>query len=147
MPHAFAFNRVHVIFSTRERRPTIVPAIRDDLHAYVRGIARNYNVDLLAIGGVADHVHLLIDLPPKLALADCVRALKANSSKWMNENGRRFAWQRGYAAFSVSESNLQAVSEYIRAQETHHGKRSFEEELKILFEKHGIKFDPAIHLD
>jgi hypothetical protein len=108
----------------------------------MRGIARNYQIDFEAIGGTANHVHILLALPPKLSLSDAMRALKANSSKWMNENGHRFAWQEGYAALSVSASNLQQVAAYVRNQPEHHRNRTFEEELLVLLKKHGIEAHP-----
>jgi len=95
-----------------------------------------------AIGGVEDHIHLLVEVPPMLAVAAAVRTIKSNSSKWVNELDRRFAWQKGYAAFSVSASNIQAVERYIGRQEEHHRKISYEDELIALLRKHGITFDP-----
>ncbi len=138
MSHAYVRNHLHVVFSTRDRRHVIRPPVRETLWAYMRDICRNYGLDLEAIGGTEDHVHLLIALPPKLSLADAVRVVKANSSKWMSENGHWFSWQEGYAAFSVSASNLAAVCEYIRTQEEHHQGRTFEKELEALLLKHGI---------
>ncbi len=143
MPHALVLNDIHLIFSTRGRRKKIVEPIRETLWAYIRGIARNYQIDLIAIGGMEDHVHMLIRLPAKLSLANAVRAIKANSSKWMNETGHLFGWQSGYSAFSVSHSNENAVVAYIHDQAAHHAKHSFEEELRAFFEKHGTTFDPG----
>jgi REP element-mobilizing transposase RayT len=143
MSHAYARNHVHVIFGTSGRSPTIKPPVQEKLWAYIRGIARNYEMDLEAIGGTENHVHLLIALPRKLSLAHALRAIKANSSKWMNENGHLFSWQKGYAAFSVSASLVEAVGEYIRNQPEHHKKRTFEEEFLALLKKHGIAADPA----
>jgi len=100
-------------------------------------------MDLEAIGGTDNHVHLLLVLPPKLSLSHAMRAIKANSSKWMNENGHLFAWQEGYAAFSVSASLVEAVGEYIRNQPEHHKKRTFEQEFLALLKKHGIVADSA----
>ena len=143
MSHAYARNHLHIIFGTRGRRASIKPAVQENLWAYTRGIARNYKMDLEAIGGTENHVHLLIVLPPKLSLSAAIRAIKANSSKWMNENGHLFAWQEGYAAFSVSASLVGTVSEYIRKQPEHHKKMSFEQEFLALLKKHGIAADPA----
>lgn len=143
MSHAYARNHLHIIFGTKDRRPTIKPPVQEKLWAYIRGIARNYQMDLEAIGGTENHVHLLLALPPKLSLSHALRAIKANSSKWMNENGHPFAWQEGYAAFSVSESLREAVAEYIRNQPEHHKRRSFEQEFLALLKKHGIAADPA----
>ncbi len=143
MSHAYARNHLHIIFGTKGRRASIKPPVQENLWAYIRGIARNYNMDLEAIGGTDNHVHLLIALPPKLSLSHALRAIKANSSKWMNENGHVFAWQEGYAAFSVSASLVGTVAEYIRNQPEHHKKRTFEQEFLALLKKHGIVADPA----
>ena len=143
MPHAMVLNDIHVIFSTHGRRKKIVEPVREKLWAYIRGIYRNYQVDLLAINGTEDHVHMLIRLPAKLALANVVRAVKANSSKWMNESGHFFSWQAGYSAFSVSLSKEKTVVGYIQDQAAHHAKQSFEEELEAFYVKHGLHFDAA----
>jgi len=98
------------------------------------------------IGGVEDHVHLLFHLPPSLALARAITLFKSNSSKWINQSVRKFAWQEGYGAFSVSASNLTAVVRYIQNQEVHHRKISFENEYLALLKKHGVEFDPKYFL-
>jgi REP element-mobilizing transposase RayT len=95
----------------------------------------------IAINGMSDHAHVLFHLPPTVALAKAVQLIKTNSSKWMNEHGRRFAWQDGYAAFSVSVSNTATVAKYIRNQEQHHHKMTFEQEYRALLKKHGIEPD------
>jgi REP element-mobilizing transposase RayT len=142
MSHAYARNYVHVTFAVKDRRRVIKPAIQPGLWARIADIARSYGVDVGAVSGAEDHVHVLMNLPPKIALATVVRAVKQGSSKWMNENGHLFHWQVGYAAFSVSVSNLAAVDEYVRNQTEHHRKRSFEEEFAALLKKHGIEFTP-----
>jgi putative transposase len=142
MSHAYARNYVHVIFATRGRRRIIRPEIQPNLWAYIRGIARNYDTDLLAIGGTDDHIHLLIALPPKLSLSNAMRAIKANSSKWMNESGHLFSWQDGYGASSVSTSQLSVVGRYIHDQPEHHKRRGFEEEFTAFLVKNGIEFRP-----
>ncbi|MGZ4833731.1 MAG: IS200/IS605 family transposase [Terriglobales bacterium] len=142
MSHAYARNYIHLIFGTKDRRPRIKPAFEPKLYAYLRGIAREYLIDVLEIGGGEEHVHMLLNLPPKVSLATAVRVLKANSSKWMNENGHLFAWQQGYAALSVSVSNLDSVIEYIRRQPEHHKKRDFASEYTAFLRKHGIEFTP-----
>jgi putative transposase len=141
MSHAYARNYLHIVFSTSGRRKLLRAELQPRLWGYMRGIAKNYEMDLLAIGGIEDHVHLLVALPPKLSLSDAIRAFKANSSKWMKESGRRFSWQAGYGAFSVSTLQLGAVREYIRNQAIHHRRRGFEEEFTALLKKHGIAFD------
>jgi REP element-mobilizing transposase RayT len=112
------------------------------LWSYMAGIARNHNFLVLANGGMDDHVHLLIQLHPVLALANAVSLLKANSSTWMKDHGLNFSWQEGYGAFSVSASTMAAVKRYIANQEKHHRKRTFEDEFISLLEKHGIEYDP-----
>lgn len=113
------------------------------MHEYLGGIARGIECIAIEVGGVADHVHMLARVHPSVAVADLVRVLKANSSKWMHEEigETEFAWQRGYAAFSVSQSNADAVWAYIRRQEAHHLKRGFKEELIGFFARHGVSCD------
>jgi REP element-mobilizing transposase RayT len=106
------------------------------------GICRNHALAAIAINGTGNHTHALFHLPRSMTLSKAVNLLKANSSRWMNEHGRDFAWQDGYGAFSVSESNTEAVVKYIRDQEKHHRKVSFEEEYLKFLKKHGIEFDP-----
>lgn len=135
---------VHVVFSTKERHPWIADDMRTDLHGYLGGIARNIDAIPLIVGGVADHIHALIALPTKLSVADLVRTLKSNSSSWVHERWpqRLFQWQNGYGAFSVSESNKDAVVRYIENQAEHHRQRSFQEEFLDLLNRHGIEYDP-----
>ncbi len=142
MSHAYSRNYVHITFGTKDRRQVIKPAIQQQLWTLIADSARQYGVDVCAVSGGEDHVHMLVCLPPKIALANLVRNVKQDSSKWMNENGHYFHWQIGYAAFSVSSSNLVAVDAYVRNQAEHHQKRTFEEELAALLTKHGIDFTP-----
>jgi REP element-mobilizing transposase RayT len=97
---------------------------------------------VLANGGMEDHVHLLIQLPPVLSVAKAASLVKTNSSRWMNDHGMKFAWQEGYGDFSVSKSNLGVVERYIANQERHHRKMTFEEEFVGLLKRHGVEFDP-----
>lgn len=142
MAHSYSQNYVHVVFSTKDRRKTIAKEWQPRLWAYLAGICKNYEMTALAIGGTDNHVHVLLRLPPKLALARAVLVLKANSSKWMGEQGIKFSWQEGYGSFSVSSSNLDQVHRYIENQEAHHRKASFEEEFRALLRKHGVEYDP-----
>ncbi len=142
MSHSYAQNHLHVVFSTKEREKLIAKPMQTKLWSYMAGIARNHDFLVIANGGMEDHVHLLILLPPILPLAKAINFLKANSSKWMSEHGTRFAWQEGYGAFAVSKSNIGAVVRYINEQESHHRKMSFEDEFIGLLRKHGIEFDP-----
>lgn len=128
----------HIIFSTKDRAADITSEIAPRVHAYLGGIARECNATAIIINGYVDHVHLLIDSPPSLAVSDLVRTLKSNSSKWIHEtwpSARSFAWQTGYAAFSVSRSIVPAVKQYIADQSEHHRRRTFQEE-------HEVTFDP-----
>ncbi len=142
MPHAFTKNHQHVVFSTKGRRKIISSEIQPRLWSYMTGICRNHGMVSVAVGGIDDHAHLLFHLPPTITLSKAISMIKANSSKWMNEHERGFAWQEGYASFSVSESNLEAVAKYIRNQRQHHRRMTFEEEYLALLKKHRIDFDP-----
>jgi putative transposase len=144
MAHTFSSILVHAVFSTSGRLPLLGDAIRLEMHAYLGGILRGLEAVPIVVGGTADHVHLLARLPTDLAVADCLRVVKANSSRWAKERwaGRRvFAWQRGYGAFSVSESRRGAVIRYIQDQEQHHRRISFQEEFLKLLTNHGVEFD------
>ena len=146
MSHTFSQLLYHLVFSTRNRKALIDPGLRDDLYPYIAGAVRNERGTLLAIGGMPDHVHLLVRLKPVVCLPDLLRSVKANSSGWIHERPDAppgFAWQEGYGAFTVSESVAGTVCRYIDQQEKHHRRRSFEEEWIGLLEKHGIEFDPA----
>lgn len=144
MAHTFTNILVHAVFSTSGRVPLLGDAIRPDVHAYIGGILRELHATPIAVGGTADHVHLLTRLPADLAFAECMRVVKANSSRWLKQRWpqrRHFAWQGGYAAFSVSESRRSAVIRYINHQAQHHRRISFEEEFLGLLRKHGVEFD------
>jgi len=124
---------VHCVFSTKGRRPQISEP--EKLWSYLRGIARNRGADILAIGGTNNHVHVLLALPSSLTIAQLMRDLKANSSRNLNEQTSGFAWQDGYAAISVSPSQVDTVRRYIEQQESHHGKRTFEDEYIAMLDK------------
>ncbi len=144
MAHTFTSLLVHVIFSTRDRAPLIADVIRADLHAYLGGILRELRATPVVIGGTADHVHVLMQTPADLAVADCLRVVKANSSRWVKEKWperRAFGWQGGYGAFSVSESSRAKVICYIQGQAGHHLKMSFQDEFLGLLRRHGVEFD------
>jgi REP element-mobilizing transposase RayT len=116
--------------------------MQPEMWSYLAGVCRNEKMMSVAVGGIADHVHLLFHLPPTVSLSKAISVLKSNSSRWMNERGFKFAWQEGYGAFSVSASNLTTVSRYIRDQKTHHRKFSFEDEFLTLLRKHKVDFNP-----
>jgi putative transposase len=128
---------VHCVFSTKNRTPQISEP--DKLWNYLRGIARNRGADTLSVGGTANHVHMLLSLPSGLTIAQLMRDIKANSSRYLNEKQRGFAWQDGYAAISVSPSQVEAVKRYIATQDAHHAKRSFENEYVAILDKSGIQ--------
>ena len=141
MSHTYAQNVVHVVFSTKDRRKAIDREFRPKLWAFVTGICRKLDIYVHSIGGMENHIHLLIQVPPVLTLSKAVATIKANSSRWAREEGHKFAWQQGYGAFSVSASVIPTVVRYIRNQEEHHKKMDFEAEFVALLKKHGIQFD------
>lgn len=144
MSHTFSNLLTHVIFSTSARAPLLVEGFRGDMHAYLGGIIRELRGSALVIGGTADHIHMLVRLPCDVAIADCMRVVKTNSSRWVHERWterRSFAWQAGYGAFSVSESGRSRTVDYIQRQEEHHRKMTFEDELVSFLEKQGVEFD------
>jgi len=144
MAHTFANLLYHVVFGTKDRRSSIDAEFRPDLHAYLGGIVRELGGTPIIINGTSDHVHALLKLPPAIALAEGVRILKTNSSKWAHEQHKRrlFGWQSGYSAFSVSESGVPRVRAYIEAQEEHHRKKTFAEEYLEFLHKHRVAYDP-----
>lgn len=133
----------HIVFSTKERRQLIMPAIEGELYSYVGGIVRGIDGIQLEIGGVADHVHLLVKFEPTVAVSDAVRDIKANSSKWLNERTKlyKFGWQDGFAAFTVSESQVERIAAYIRNQKAHHQMATFQEELLELLKLNRVEYD------
>lgn len=134
----------HFVFSTKDRIPLISPTFRNDLHRYLGGIVRELGGIPIEIGGVADHVHLLVKLKPTAALSEVMRALKASSSKWVNEEKMKlckFGWQDGYAAFSVSKSQAPGVRTYIANQEEHLRRLGFKEEVLALLQRHEIEYE------
>ena len=142
MGHTYFRNHIHLIFSTKGRRKTIPKELQSRLWAYLAGICKSHAIVALEIGGTDDHIHVLLEVPPTMALAKAVLLLKANSSKWLGQHVKAFCWQEGYGAFSVSASNRNQVIRYIRNQEKHHQRRTFEEEFQQLLRKHGLDYDP-----
>jgi putative transposase len=142
MSHSYSQNVIHLVFSTKERRKNIPQEFQQRLWAYAAGICKQQGILVHAIGGAADHIHFLMQIPPVLAVAKAVQTIKSNSSRWASEQNHKFAWQEGYAAFSVSASFLPAVVRYIQNQEAHHRKMSFDEEFLALLRMHGVEYDP-----
>ena len=133
----------HLIFSTKDREPLIPLEWRDRLHEYLGGLVQGLDGVPQGVGGVADHVHLLVSLKPTHSVADFMRELKRHSSRWVSDQMkiRHFKWQEGYAAFTVSESSRDKVREYIAKQEEHHRTRSFREELVEFLKRCGVEYD------
>ncbi len=134
----------HLVFSTKNREAIIAPEWRARLHEYLGGTIRGLGGFPEGVGGVADHVHLLVGLKATHCLADVMRELKKASSVWVHEEIglRSFAWQEGYAAFTVSATSREAVRLYIANQEEHHRTKSFREELVAILNKAGVEYDP-----
>jgi REP element-mobilizing transposase RayT len=116
--------------------------MKERLWSYTAGICKRQKIFVHAIGGVEDHIHLLLQFPATIAISEAIKKIKANSSGWMSNEIGAFAWQAGYGAFGVSKSNLAVVVKYIQNQEQHHRKMSFEEEFIALLKKHGVEYDP-----
>jgi len=134
----------HIIFSTKKREKLIIPELREQLYPYIGGVIHGENGRLLKIGGMAEHVHLLTVLPASISLSEMLRRIKGNSSRWVNDKKIlrcRFSWQRGYGAFSVSESNWKDVARYIENQVIHHKKITFKEEFLMFLKKHNVPYD------
>ena len=135
---------IHVVFSTKDRAGFLTEEIRPKMIAYIIGILRGEGAQPIQQGGVADHLHLLAKFPPSVSVSEMMQKVKGNASHWINDQGwlkQPFAWQRGYAAFSVSQSQLSRVAQYIAEQEQHHQKTSFQEELIKLLVKHKVDYD------
>jgi len=137
--HTLAANLVHCVFSTKDRANLIPDPERT--WQYMSGIARTKKIPLVAIGGTRNHIHLLLALPPAMPLAKAVQDLKGNSSRWLGEISRGFAWQQGYGAFSVSISGIEETIAYIKSQKEHHRRITFQDEFRAFLKKHGIEYD------
>jgi REP-associated tyrosine transposase len=143
MSHTSGNILLHLIFSAQGRRPLIRPEFRDDPFAYLGGIVREMHGTALIVNGEPDHVHMLIRVRPVHSAAEIARVVKTNSSRWMREkHTRNFAWQTGYGVFSVSESSVLDVTEYIAKQQEHHQKLSFQEEYIAFLKENHVEYDP-----
>lgn len=141
-----SFVLLHIIFSTKERRPVLDADIRPELFAYLATVVRNAGSECLRVGGVEDHVHLAVRLNRTSVIAGIVEEIKTSSSKWIKTKGSSysgFAWQRGYGVFSVGPADLPALVSYIDGQTEHHRKGSFQDELRALLKKYGMDTDEA----
>ncbi len=141
MGHAYSDILLHIVFGTRQRRPVIQEQFHSRLYEYMAGVAKIEFGKAMLIGGTADHVHALIVLRPDVSVSEAMRKLKCLSSGWVHKTfaeNQDFQWQEGYGCFSVSRSNMPRVYKYIERQREHHRKQSFDEELRLLLERHGI---------
>ena len=144
MPQSFSCLHTHIIFSTKNRAPFLVPELIKPLYAYIGGIVRQRKCQLIRIGGIQDHVHLLVRQARDISVSDLVGPIKSVSSGWVHDEYPQyqgFAWQQGYAAFSVSLSGLESVGAYIENQEEHHRRKTYKEELIEFLERHEIEYD------
>src|SRR5215469_6134007 len=139
MSHTYSALLVHCVFSTKDRRALITEPER--LWQYFGGIARARNIPLVAAGGTANHVHLLLDLPTTVPMSEALQHLKGSSSHWLKQQKAAFAWQQGYGAFAIGQSQRQTMIAYIARQPEHHRKWSFEQEFETLLRRYGIQYD------
>ena len=150
MGHTHAILTTHLIFSTKERRPFLDAVARPRIHGYLGGIVRELGGRAITVNGTEDHVHLLVDLPPKVAVSDAVRVIKTNSSRWIHREITGFGdfgWQTGFGAFSVSKSRVADVETYIANQELHHASVSFQDEYRSFLAHHGLEIDEDLGCD
>jgi putative transposase len=141
--HSFVSCLIHYVWSTKERRPLIQADLQRRLWPYLGGIARENGMKAFVVGGVEDHVHILVAIPSTLSVAKSVHLLKGNSSKWIHETfpeHRGFEWQDGYGAFSIGVSGVEDTTKYIQGQADHHRKMTFKEELEMFLKKHGMEY-------
>jgi REP-associated tyrosine transposase len=144
MANTYTSLHYHVIFSTKNREPWLVPAIEQRVWEYIGGIARKHKMTALQVGGVDDHIHALVTAPPTIAPFQIAQFLKGDSSKWIHQEFpslTQFNWQDGYGAFTVSKSNIPEVVSYIQNQREHHRKRTFQEEYLEFLRVNGIEYD------
>jgi putative transposase len=144
MANSFIFMNIHYVFSTRDRQRTIDKELQKQLWPYIGGIARQNNMLTYAVGGTEDHIHILLSLSGSISTAKAIQLIKSGSSKWIHDSfpdKSGFAWQTGYAAFSVSKSNRDRVVQYILEQEDHHKTLNFQQEYLSFLNNNGIKYD------
>jgi REP element-mobilizing transposase RayT len=145
MPQSLAQIYLHLVFSTKNRQPFLRDvALREETHSYLGGTCNQLDCPVLPVGGVEDHVHLLCRFGRSITVADLVRELKRESSKWIKSKGtplQEFHWQNGYGAFSVSPGHVEPLRSYIVGQEEHHRKESFQDEFRRLLRKYGVEWD------
>jgi REP element-mobilizing transposase RayT len=144
MPNTYTQIHIHFVFAVKHRNAVINDSWKEELYKYIAGIIRNNEHKLIAIGGMPDHIHILIGVRPSQSISDLMQDVKGNSSKWINEKrylNTKFEWQEGYGAFSYSKSQINDVVNYINNQETHHAKKSFKEEYLEILKKFEVDYD------
>jgi len=144
MPQSLARLHIHLVFSTKNREPVITDPVRSSLHAYMATVLQNLGCAPVLINSVEDHAHLLFDLARTVSISQVVEDVKKSSSKWIKTQGAEFAafaWQSGYGAFAVSESNVESVRQYIANQREHHQKKTFQDEYRAFLKRHNVTFD------
>jgi putative transposase len=144
MSHTYCCALFHCVFSTKERHKSISPETQPRLWAYIGGVAKHHGLKALSVGGTEDHVHVLLSLPSSEPVAKAMRAIKAESSRWMHEERAQpaFEWQEGYGAFSIGWAQVEVTLAYIARQEEHHRRRDFQSEFLAFLKKHRIEYDP-----
>jgi len=144
MPQSLSNVLIHLIWSTKDRRPWLLADLRTKTHAFLAGTVRQCGCEAFRVGGVADHVHLATRLSRTQSVADLVKEVKTASSKWLKSEGTKFSefsWQQGYGAFSIGMSQKDALLQYIDEQEEHHRSQSFQDEYRQFLEKYAIEYD------
>ncbi|MES2504395.1 MAG: IS200/IS605 family transposase [Myxococcota bacterium] len=150
MSQSLASVKLHVVFSTKCRNPWLVPELRSDCYQYLTAVAKNNGSHVYEVGGVSDHIHILLTLPRTVALSEFISMLKTSTSRWLKTKDiglRHFAWQTGYGVFSVSESQIEHVRQYIRNQEIHHRKQTFKNELIKFLTMSNVPYQEQYLLD
>ena len=144
MGQSLVKNYIHIVFSTKYRKPLIHPPLESELHSYIAGICNKLECQPVIVGGYTDHIHILCVLSKKIALMELVEKIKSHSSKWIKAKDKsleNFYWQNGYGAFSVNQRGLDRVKDYIKKQHEHHSVKNFQEEYIGLLDKHRVAFD------
>ncbi|MDQ6786703.1 MAG: IS200/IS605 family transposase [Acidobacteriota bacterium] len=144
MPQSLFKMLAHIVFSTKNRADLIAPEIENGLFGYMHGIVENNAAKLIVANGTANHVHLLVSLPKKIDIPELIGDIKRDSSSWIkkqNVNFSNFYWQKGYGAFSIGQSQIETVINYIKRQKEHHKKQDFKDEFRVLLHKYEIEYD------
>ena len=144
MGQSLVQNYIHIIFSVKNRKPLIHESIEQELFRYIGGVCKKLESTPLAVGGYKNHIHILCTLSKKVSLVTLIGKVKSKSSKWVKSKGsayKRFYWQNGYGAFSISSSQIDSIRSYIRKQKDHHQNISFEEEYKDMLKENNVEFD------